>query len=456
MDEDARPAAGHRRWLAVACLAPVAAGPAWLPLLPPGAFWIARLLALAGSALVIAVLTQGREQRALAASPPVVLGLLALLFYSVFPALYAEFALDGPLTIPSGIDSVTFRALPGIPALFAAYTSASPGEAAVLCFAAVLPLVVLWLDSGIPAGAGARARPDVGTGLAVVAVAGLLFQAGKHLLAEAPSPMLSSLVDLLPPVVTLGMALLAVGARQPRERAWALAGFACGAALLFPYQMKTCALLAGMVLFAWTLSLRGAARGFLLAAMVVLPVLATAAAQATRAQEWHSVGGLRAKLVDRQAETGICLNFALREAMGSEAWHDGPLYYAAGLVPRLVWPDKPTLSHGEAYARAFCGITMPALHSSSITLLGEPLLRGGVWGGVAAGLTLVGLHALAFAAWKRGRGLAPAAVLGLSPWMTDFDQDFALYVATIGKFGIAIVAVCLLLRLLRRPPARAP
>lgn len=52
------------------------------------------------------------------------------------------------------------------------------------------------------------------------------------------------------------------------------------------------------------------------------------------------------------------------------------------IVPRALWSEKPILSRGSEYAEKYCNQVGAAKlqHSESITLLGKPLLNGGILG----------------------------------------------------------------------------
>lgn len=433
---------------AAVALALVATCPVWLPLLPAGGFWLARGLALAGS--LGALMAMGRREDSagkpalVLASPAVTLPLLALVFYSLIPALYVEWISGGPLAVPVGANPEDLHD-PGD--RFALYAPASTAESWVLAFAGIGLLLALFLDRLIPLRRDQAApSPTVAMGLTLICGAGAAFHLGKWLIPSTASPWAISLLDVLPPLLMFGVALLA---QHPSRRGmWTGIGLAAGMALLYPYHIKLFVLLFVTLLLMSILRSRGWMRLAIIGALLISPVLGAKIVTLARGV----TTGLPTKIVLRQAESVFCLGFVLRDAEAvSDEWRAGPFYFAAGLVPRALWPEKPTLSHGGAF-RKFCGVDSPS-HSSSVTLLGEPALRGGPWGMEAAGLVLAGFSALVIAAWKRGGRVTVALALGLTPWLVDFDQHFAMYVANAAKAFLAILPVALLLGYLGRRKA---
>lgn len=149
------------------------------------------------------------------------------------------------------------------------------------------------------------------------------------------------------------------------------------------------------------------------------------------------------KLVWRQTETGACFRNVVRAHLDQPLTPSRQLFWLKGLVPRVIWPEKPSLSLGRAYASRYCGkpAATVGVHSASITLLGQPVIQGG-WPGL---LLHAGLLLLALAAIERlnadPRTLPTMMTAAMLPWLIDFDQDFALYVANAVKFGLVMAAV---------------
>lgn len=163
------------------------------------------------------------------------------------------------------------------------------------------------------------------------------------------------------------------------------------------------------------------------------------------------------KLVWRQVGTGHCLHNVI-ETHGDDdfVWRN-QLFWLSALVPRVLWPEKENLSLGRDYSFAFCGIPTWAqtTHSSSITLLGQPIVKGGMVGLAVHGTVLIaGLAYLTYAG-RRFSGLGTVWLMALLPWWIDFDQHFALYVANLVKFFLLMCMIALPVLMFGRSGRRA-
>ncbi|MBT3359046.1 MAG: hypothetical protein HN403_05410 [Rhodospirillales bacterium] len=152
---------------------------------------------------------------------------------------------------------------------------------------------------------------------------------------------------------------------------------------------------------------------------------------------------LMSKAVWRQTETGYCLGNVLKTHADEPFLADKQLFWVKGLVPRVLWPGKPNLSLGKEYAVDYCSKKPRHVgyHSSSITLLGQPIIHGGMIGLVFhAGFLLLGLAAIE--RFNANPAALPAAmIVALLPWLMDFDQDFAMYIANAVKFALVMALV---------------
>jgi len=163
------------------------------------------------------------------------------------------------------------------------------------------------------------------------------------------------------------------------------------------------------------------------------------------------------KGVWRQTDTGYCLKNVIEAHQDENFLLSKQLFWLQGLVPRALWPGKPSLSLGADYSTRYCGRRSVSNHSSSITLLGQPIIHGGRIGlAVHVGLLIAALGWLTSLS-RAPESLPSVALAALLPWLIDFDQDFAMYVANAVKFftlGMAPLAIAAALA--ERLPAIRP
>ena len=163
----------------------------------------------------------------------------------------------------------------------------------------------------------------------------------------------------------------------------------------------------------------------------------------------------QSKAVYRQTETGFCLDNVLKEHTAEPFAVSEQLFWIRGLVPRILWQDKPSLSMGKEYAVKYCLRVERTLgdHSSSITLLGQPLIHGGVIGLILhSGLLILGL-AVVERFNANPAALPTAMVAALLPWLMDLDQDFAMYIANAVKFALVMAVVFVPIAIIERRAA---
>lgn len=153
---------------------------------------------------------------------------------------------------------------------------------------------------------------------------------------------------------------------------------------------------------------------------------------------------LRVKVAERFTVTFSCLAGAMAVTQNLEP-PQPPYYFLTGLVPRAVWPDKPTLSRGDYYSEAYCGILLEPGRpgSMSITLTGEPLVEAG-WRGIVAAAVAWVVLTIGFT-WVCMRMAVPGAawMAAMIPWLADFDQSFTLYLAQGVKSALIMAPLVL-------------
>lgn len=159
------------------------------------------------------------------------------------------------------------------------------------------------------------------------------------------------------------------------------------------------------------------------------------------------------KIYVRQADTGSCLKAVIAQH-GAEPFDLGrQFFWAEAMIPRALWPEKPNLSLGTYYSAKYCLTDPSEGNSASITLLGQPVIIGGMSGlALNGGLLLVLLGALTLTT-RRSGGLGRIAITALLPWWIDFDQDFAMYVANLAKFALAMAPILIAVHITSRGQA---
>lgn len=440
------PMAGQRLTIATAVAGAIlAAAPLWLEVDNQFLFWAARVFAVC---VIIALWVDGpRGGIPDFLAPATLIAGMVLVLYVLFPALAGWAWFGPPLPIPAGGDPFVLRYGENPRILYVQRMLASDAERAVLAFVGfAASLATLWRL--LPA---TTRQPDrlVSPWPLVLGIvlAGGLYRGGKALLsAGSLSGGFLSFVDILPGLALLATALLVQGFIADRRRY--RAGLAVALMLLVltlgATLIKTLvfflSLVALIIFFTW----RGRGRSMILLAMILVPMAGSVVLGVNRdLVHWdHLASKVRAilvsKLVERQAESVYCLHFAM-ETLDDGRAGSQPGYLLAALVPRLLWPEKPSLSNGADYARPYCGIVRHDRdHSASVTLLGEQVIMAG-WPGIGVGGgVLAMLSLLTTLAWRRG-GVAQAMVLALSPWLLDFDQHLAMYLANAAKLLMGMV-----------------
>ncbi len=148
---------------------------------------------------------------------------------------------------------------------------------------------------------------------------------------------------------------------------------------------------------------------------------------------------LTSKLVHRQTTSAHCLDGIYKKHRSAES--TDPFFFITAIVPRALWPEKPILSRGSEYAEKYCNQVGAAKlqHSESITLLGEPLLNGGILGVFIAQLCITIFFFIATRSLGSGQSVQIIFVAALLPWLATFEQHFAEYFGNLVKVIIIMI-----------------
>ena len=153
------------------------------------------------------------------------------------------------------------------------------------------------------------------------------------------------------------------------------------------------------------------------------------------------------KLLYRQTDTIHCLNKVLNVHSEDVFVLSEQFFWLKGLVPRIIWPEKPNLSEGQVYTQKYCRPNNHLNHYSSITLLGQPFIKGGNTGlFLNLGFLIFGLTGITWLTRERF-SLSALSVAALSPWLVDMDQNFILYIANATKFFLIILPLIIIVGL---------
>lgn len=400
------------------------------------------VLLLTGAGLAEAGWAAWRRNRLLLISPLFLIGLSAWALFALLP-----FTLASAFPWPTELHARAMRS-EGILAT------------ALICgFAGCCSALIRVLTA--VAGQGVRALPVLGTRAGwVLAVGAALVSAGHAAwMADPTSPPYRLLgaeggrlaMDAALPAVVAVLTLLAAGVAGRRAL---LPPFLTASAALVAEQaaqntakMSILALGGSLLLIMAMEGRRRWSHG--LAVAMGLAALTTVGLGIAVAKRYsvtdpslalHTV--VETKIAARFTTTHMCFARLLEDRWGGRPEHP-PHYFAAALTPRLIWPDKPSLSaNGEIWASRYCDTYNDAVrrNSMSTTLLGEPVFLAGQSGfRLAAGVALALLAAVSL--MGAGGGVGAVVMVALIPWLADFDQSFAMYLANGVKSGLLIAAL---------------
>lgn len=264
-------------------------------------------------------------------------------------------------------------------------------------------------------------------------------------------------LDAFPPLMTAlaALAFLDSLARNETRAAGVLFFTLAVFLVLFPFigAMKTGMFLAAAMTVLFVVKTKSRARVAAILGLFAIAaglILANFLALRSPGMGPHSkVDVLVSKVAIRQMETGYCLNKMIDLVATDGSRRASPLYFLQGMVPRVLWRDKPTLSDTGAFAADFCFANRVG-QSFSITLIGEPLLFADGGGLIAAAIFFVLAHGLILLGVARAGPAGTVALLALAPWLADFDQSFALYWANALKMFFYMLPVLVVVAVLAK------
>jgi len=393
-------------------------------------------------------------------SPLFLAGAVTIVFYSIGPFLYSAI-------FPDSIPYYTSRSPTSAHALAISYIG-SNAERLILQFSAfcflILSVIIKWhIQTKPPPKTSATSYPRYLIGLFHILVLGFAILFIMNRWSSFGQAILSSGLGsearhALAPLMSISITALAYfSARERTALKWAGA-LSMVVALISMIVSGLAATALYTVLVAILL--------FLLSAKIkpknLLPVIGMAAlvipavilvtgisrgevknAESTVTE--YAVAKLLSKLIFRQTTSGACLNEVYEKYPSSESTN--PLFFTMAIVPRALWPEKPSLSRESEYAEKYCGQTgaIKGSHSESITLLGEPLLNGGILGVIVAQLCLAVFFFIATNLLASGKPAQTILVVALLPWLATFEQHFGVYFANLVKTMIIMLPLFLVL-----------
>jgi hypothetical protein len=168
------------------------------------------------------------------------------------------------------------------------------------------------------------------------------------------------------------------------------------------------------------------------------------------------VSSVVSKVIIRQTTSGMCLQKVMDKHWG-KAPQQSPYYFAAAIVPRVLWPQKPALSRGHEFNIKYCSPnTNPdQINDLSVTLAGEPIIEAGVLGLVTAQLFLAIGLVVVTVGFLKFSVLGYISMAALLPWLVDFDANFSLYFANSVKMFLIMLPSLILIYFMMGKDRRA-
>jgi hypothetical protein len=163
-----------------------------------------------------------------------------------------------------------------------------------------------------------------------------------------------------------------------------------------------------------------------------------------------SGNGVYDKFFGRQAEVAIApgLVATLTPTVIPYEGLERFLALPASLIPRVVWPEKPTLSRGVWFSATFRGFDEDTTSYSAMTIFSEGYLYYG-WAGTVLAMLIVGAALAAVRLFLNHRTLVPV-YLALVPTILHIEPEFSSYLVTLIQRSVVFLIVYLLLTRTRR------
>ena len=169
--------------------------------------------------------------------------------------------------------------------------------------------------------------------------------------------------------------------------------------------------------------------------------------------------GVYDKFFGRQAEVASApgLVVMLTPAVVPHEGLERFLALPAGLIPRALWPDKPSLSRGVWFSSAFRGLPEDTTSYSAMTIFSEGYLFYG-WTGTVLAMFMAGI-VLAVVRRCLDNSRLVLVYLALVPTILQIEPEFSSYLITLTQRSLVFAAAFTVLnhgriQSLRRPEVR--
>lgn len=158
-----------------------------------------------------------------------------------------------------------------------------------------------------------------------------------------------------------------------------------------------------------------------------------------------SGSGVYDKFFGRQAEVASATGLVvmLTPAVVPYEGFERFLALPAGLIPRVLWPDKPTLSRGVWFSSTFRGLADDTTSYSAMTIFSEGYLFFG-WTGTVVAMMISGVL-LAVVRRRLDNPRLCLVYLALVPTILQIEPELSSYLTTLVQRSVVFVVAFLLL-----------